>query len=151
MPQKLILYRTESAFNPASPYYDPKSSRDKPKWELVHVQFVRKFPELVPLSELRKHAQPGGALQDLEMLKQGRLSVSAVRPREWHFILGLASDDDLGGKPQGGLAAPKGQVVNVREEVVRELKSGETVTRNSGEAAVRSRLISASSTGRGEC
>lgn len=89
------LHRPESAFNPASPYYDPKSSRDNPKWELVHVRFVRKLPELVPLSELRKHAQPDGALKDLEMLKQSRLSVSAVKPREWHFILGLVQNGNL--------------------------------------------------------
>jgi predicted RNA-binding protein with PUA-like domain len=50
---------------------------------------------LIPLSDLRRYGQPGGALQDLEMLKQSRLSVSAVKPREWHFILGLASQDDL--------------------------------------------------------
>jgi predicted RNA-binding protein with PUA-like domain len=65
------------------------------------VKFVRKFSKLVPLSDLRRYGQPGGALQDLEMLKQSRLSVSAVRPREWHFILGLASQNDLDDEPEG--------------------------------------------------
>jgi predicted RNA-binding protein with PUA-like domain len=107
----------ESAFNPAAPYYDPKSSRDNPKWELVHVRFVRKFPELVPLSQLKKYGQPGGALQDLEMLKQSRLSVSAVKPEEWHFIVGLARDEDANGQPEEGAAAARGQMINDRETV----------------------------------
>jgi predicted RNA-binding protein with PUA-like domain len=64
------------------------------------VKFVRKFSKLIPLSDLRRYGQSGGALQDLEMLKQSRLSVSAVKAREWHFILGLASQDDLDDEPE---------------------------------------------------
>jgi predicted RNA-binding protein with PUA-like domain len=60
---------------------------------------------LIPLSDLRRYGQSGGALQDLEMLKQSRLSVSAVRPREWHFILGLASQNDLDDGPEEDLKA----------------------------------------------
>ena|SRR2546430_4872724 len=107
----------ESAFNPASPYYDAKSSRDNPRWELVHVRFVRKFPELVPLSQLKKYGQPGGALQNLEMLKQSRLSVSAVKPKEWHFIVGLARDGDANGQPEEDAAAARGQMINDGEAV----------------------------------
>jgi len=67
------------------------------------VKFVRKFSKLIPLSDLRRYGQSGGALQDLEMLKQSRLSVSAVKPKEWHFILGLASQDDLDDESEGRL------------------------------------------------
>jgi hypothetical protein len=63
---------------------------------------------LIPLSDLRRYGQQGGALQDLEMLKQSRLSVSAVKPREWHFILGLASQDDLDDEPEEDLKAVSG-------------------------------------------
>ena len=112
---------------------------------------MRKFPDLVPLPELRKHAKSGGALEDLEMLKQGRLSVSAVRPGEWQFILRLASDDDLDDEPEEDLAAVRGQIVNVQEEVVRELKGGETVNGHgaeSGEDGVKSKFTTTRSTGR---
>src|SRR4051812_43009825 len=49
-----------SAFDPDHPYYDPKSDRDKPKWEMVKVEFVKKFDGLVTLRELKSFS--GGAL-----------------------------------------------------------------------------------------
>ena len=52
------------------------------------------------------------------MLKQSRLSVSAVKPREWHFILGLVTDDDLDDEPAGALAAVRGPIVNGQEAVL---------------------------------
>ena len=82
----------ESAFNPQHYKYDPKSDREKPKWELVHVEFVRKFDNLVTLRELRSFSERGGALEGMQMLKQGRLSVSSVTPVEWQFILQLAGE-----------------------------------------------------------
>ncbi|OAL31612.1 hypothetical protein AYO20_08155 [Fonsecaea nubica] len=82
----------ESAFDPAHPYFDPKSDRAKPKWELVHVEFVKKFDNLVTLKELKSFAKPGGALENMQTLKQSRLSVSAVTPEEWRFILDQAGE-----------------------------------------------------------
>ena len=82
----------ESAFDPAHPYYDEKSSRENPKWEIVHVQFRGKFNDLVKLSELKSFGKPGGALEGLKLLKQSRLSVSAVTGEQWRFILGLVAD-----------------------------------------------------------
>ncbi|EAW25267.1 EVE domain-containing protein [Aspergillus fischeri NRRL 181] len=82
----------ESAFDPAHPYYDPKSKRDNPKWEVVHVEFRRKFKKMVTLNDLKAHAKPGGPLEDLQALKQTRLSVSSVTPAQWKFILGLAGE-----------------------------------------------------------
>ncbi|KKA25835.1 AT DNA binding protein [Rasamsonia emersonii CBS 393.64] len=43
----------ESAFDPAHPYYDEKSSRDNPKWEVVYVEFRRKFQNMVSLETLK--------------------------------------------------------------------------------------------------
>ena len=91
----------ESAFDPDHPYYDPKSDRAKPKWELVKVDFVKKFDTPVGLKELRSFSQAGGALANMQMLKQSRLSVSSVSPQEWQFILGLAGEDVTIGQPEG--------------------------------------------------
>jgi hypothetical protein len=139
---------TESAFDFGHPYYDEKSSREKPKWELVHVQFVQKFPKLITLSDLKSFAKQGGALETLQTLKQSRLSVSSVQPREWHFIMSLAEtdggdgeedatdmqtaqeanghtadeDDDQGDAVEDG----QGQVLTVSELVVRNLNDEET-------------------------
>ncbi|PGH10296.1 hypothetical protein GX51_00053 [Blastomyces parvus] len=83
----------ESAFDPAHPYYDPKSNRENPKWELVHVEFRRKFRQLITLAELKSFAKPGGPLENMQMTKQSRLSVSAVSGKEWKFIMGLAGEE----------------------------------------------------------
>ncbi|KIW98914.1 uncharacterized protein Z519_00577 [Cladophialophora bantiana CBS 173.52] len=82
----------ESAFDPSHPYFDPKSDRAKPKWELVQVEFVKKFANLITLRELKSFSKPGGALENMQTLKQSRLSVSAVSPEEWRFILDLAGE-----------------------------------------------------------
>jgi len=85
----------ETAFDPAHPYHDPKSTREKPKWEVVHVKFRRKFKKVVALDELKSHAKPGQALEKLQTLRQSRLSVSAVTPKQWNFITTrLASEGD---------------------------------------------------------
>ncbi|KAL2424133.1 Thymocyte nuclear protein 1 [Exophiala dermatitidis] len=82
----------ESAFDPNHPYYDPKSDRAKPKWDVVHVEFVRKFDKLITLRQLKSFSEPSGALKDMQMLRQSRLSVSSVKPAEWEFILQLAGE-----------------------------------------------------------
>ncbi|PYI04050.1 AT DNA binding protein [Aspergillus sclerotiicarbonarius CBS 121057] len=85
----------ESAFDPAHPYYDEKSNRDEPKWQVVHVQFQRKFKSLVTLNELKSHASAGGPLESLQVLKQSRLSVTPVNATEWAYIMGLAEGNEL--------------------------------------------------------
>ncbi|KAL4885553.1 PUA-like domain-containing protein [Aspergillus karnatakaensis] len=84
----------ESAFDPSHPYYDEKSKREDPKWVVVHVEFRRKFDELVTLNTLKSHASPKAPLENLQMLKQGRLSVSSVTPSEWEFIMGLVKEGE---------------------------------------------------------
>ena len=75
----------ESQFDPASPYYDPKSPRDKPRWLLLDVQAVKKTrPILLP--ELRSYRE----LEGMRVLQRGnRLSITEVTPAEWNFIQGL--------------------------------------------------------------
>lgn len=89
----------ESAFDPEHPYYDPKSDRAKPKWELVKVEHVKKFESPIGLKELRTFAKQGGALEHMQMLKQSRLSVSQVSPQEWRFILEQAGEEVTLGQP----------------------------------------------------
>ncbi|KIW12427.1 hypothetical protein PV08_09704 [Exophiala spinifera] len=91
----------QSAFDPAHPYYDPKSDEAKPKWELVHVEFVKKFDKFISLKDLKTFSQQGGVLANMQMLKQSRLSVSSVAPAEWRFILGLAGEKPSLGHVQG--------------------------------------------------
>ena len=77
-----------SAQDPKAPYYDPKDTdSSNPKWSVVHVEFRRKFKEPITLKELREDAIKGGKLENMQMLKQSRLSVSAVTKDEWDFLM----------------------------------------------------------------
>ena len=91
----MLTQETESAFDPNQPYFDPKSSRDKPKWFNSHVAFRQKFdhPENITLTALREYAKPGGPLEGMQLFKQTRLSVIKVSKKEWDFILGLANGE----------------------------------------------------------
>jgi predicted RNA-binding protein with PUA-like domain len=56
----------------------------------VHVEFRRKFKEPIRLKELREYQETGGPLANMQMLRQSRLSVSAVTKQEWDFLIGVA-------------------------------------------------------------
>ncbi|KAJ5294177.1 hypothetical protein PENANT_c028G06149 [Penicillium antarcticum] len=83
----------ESAFDTAHPYYDPKSKRESPKWVVVHVEYRRKLGKQVTLADLKAHAQPSKPLENMQVLKQSRLSVSSVTPAQWQYILELAGEE----------------------------------------------------------
>lgn len=88
----------ESAFDPDHPYYDEKSSRENPKWECVHVEFRRKFDQPVTLETLKSYALSGQALENMQTLRQSRVSVSRVTPQEWNFIMGLIDKQEADAK-----------------------------------------------------
>jgi predicted RNA-binding protein with PUA-like domain len=72
-------------FDPKSPYYDPKSTRDAPRWLNVDVRAVRKT-RLVSLNEMRNHKP----LAKMVTLRPGnRLSITPVTESEWKFIAKL--------------------------------------------------------------
>jgi predicted RNA-binding protein with PUA-like domain len=79
-------YPDPTQFDRKSPYYDPKSMPDNPRWILVDVEFVRKLERPITLVELKSHA----ALADMILTRRGnRLSIMPVEQRDWDFILSL--------------------------------------------------------------
>jgi len=75
-------YPDATQFDKKSEYYDPKSTRDAPRWVHVDVAFEKKTP-LVSLAELRRHRELAG----MRLLQRGnRLSITPVEPAEWTFI-----------------------------------------------------------------
>ncbi|RDI96585.1 EVE domain-containing protein [Meiothermus sp. QL-1] len=67
-----------SQFDPASPYFDPKSPPESPRWWTVRVAFLEKFEPLIPLARLREQFTP----EELPILRRGnRLSVIPVEAR----------------------------------------------------------------------
>lgn len=84
-------YPDHFAFDPASRYYDPRSTPDRPRWWMVDVRLVRIFHAPVPLDRLRGERR----LEGMELLRKGsRLSVQPVREQEWDIIVRLAGRAD---------------------------------------------------------
>jgi predicted RNA-binding protein with PUA-like domain len=75
-------YPDASQFDRKSEYYDAQSKRAEPRWVNVDVKLVKKS-RLVPLAELRAHAELAG----MRLLQRGsRLSITPVSAEEWRFI-----------------------------------------------------------------
>ena len=75
-------YPDPTQFEPESPYYDPTSKPDQPRWQLVDVQVVKKTRNLT-LPELRSTSE----LADLLVLKKGnRLSITPISTAHWQAI-----------------------------------------------------------------
>jgi predicted RNA-binding protein with PUA-like domain len=75
-------YPDATQFDPKSEYYDPKSTREAPRWVNVEVRLVRKT-RLVGVPELR--ATRG--LEGMVTLRRGnRLSITPVTAAEWTII-----------------------------------------------------------------
>ncbi len=76
-------------FDPDSPYYDPKSNLDRPRWITAELEHVETFPQMVPLSELRERFSP----EELILLRRGnRLSVVPVPEAVFKEIVRLAHE-----------------------------------------------------------
>lgn len=74
-------------FDPASPYFDPKATPEKPRWFTVKASFIREFPQMITLPTLKAQFSP----EELGILKKGnRLSVLPVSPAIANRILELA-------------------------------------------------------------
>ena len=72
-------------FETASPYHDPKSPQDKPRWLQINVKLRRKT-RLLSLREMREAPE----LVTMRVLQTGnRLSITPVSEDEWHAVLRL--------------------------------------------------------------
>lgn len=76
----------ETQFDPASPYHDPKATREAPIWDCVEVEYVGTLPYFVPLDRIR--AEP--SLADMLLLQRGqRLSVQPVTQAQYETIVAI--------------------------------------------------------------
>lgn len=79
-------YPDPTALDPASRYFDPKSSPDNPRWYLVDVKYRRKLKRVIPLEQLRRQRP----LTRMKLLQKGnRLSIMPLTRKEWDYILGM--------------------------------------------------------------
>ena len=76
-------YPDATQFDPASPYFDPRSTPDAPRWLHVDVRWRATTP-LLSLKAMREAPE----LASLQVLQRGsRLSITPVTPTEWQAVL----------------------------------------------------------------
>lgn len=76
-------YPDHTSWDKNSPYFDKRSTEEKPLWFMVDVEFYEKWTKIVTLSELKKSPELG----DMVLVKKGnRLSVMPVTKGEWEYI-----------------------------------------------------------------
>ena len=64
----------------------PDPTIDDPRWVVVDLQPIEKFPKTVTLKQIKSDER----LKDISLIKQSRLSVGAIKPEEFDIIIGLA-------------------------------------------------------------
>lgn len=79
-------YPDPTQFDKKSKYFDPKSSKDDPRWYLVDMAFVRKTKRNLTLTEIKAQK----SLDDMILTRKGnRLSIMPVSKKHWNKILSL--------------------------------------------------------------
>jgi predicted RNA-binding protein with PUA-like domain len=79
-------YADPTQFDKESEYFDPKATKDNPRWMLVDVKFEKDLERLLSLDEIRN--DPG--LKEMRLLQKGnRLSILPVTPDEFEKLMKL--------------------------------------------------------------
>lgn len=72
-----------SQFDKKSEYFDPKATKEKPRWFCVEVKYVKAFKKLIPLDQIRSDKN----LSDMLVIKKGqRLSIQPVSQKDFEYI-----------------------------------------------------------------
>lgn len=80
-------YPDPTQFDPNSKYFDPKSTKENPRWMQVDLQFTARFDPPVLRESLRETA----GLEEMLLLRKGsRLSIQPVTGQEWRCVHELA-------------------------------------------------------------
>ena len=81
-------YPDETQWDSQGKYFDPKATRETPRWMLVDVKLVKKT-RLLSLAEMREQT----SLADMITLQRGnRLSITPVKPAELKSVLKLLGE-----------------------------------------------------------
>ena len=77
-------YPDPSQFDANSPYFDPKSKHENPRWHAIDARFIEKFKTVLSLDTLKTLTE----LSDNQLVRKGnRLSVIPFSDREWKAVL----------------------------------------------------------------
>ncbi|MCD5381753.1 MAG: EVE domain-containing protein [Candidatus Pacebacteria bacterium] len=77
-------YPDPTQFDKQEDHYDPKSTKENPRWLLVDVKFKQKFTDIIPLAVLKNDP----AFADMALTQKGmRLSVQPVKEKHYKKIM----------------------------------------------------------------
>lgn len=80
-------YPDPTQFDPGSEYFDPKATKESPRWWLVDFSFVTKFAETFTLDKLKTDPQ----LDAMTVCQRGtRLSITPVEEKHFNRVCKLA-------------------------------------------------------------
>lgn len=75
-----------SQFDKNSEYFDPKASKEKPRWFCVEIKYNKKFKNLLALQAIKDDKN----LNDMLVVKKGqRLSIQPVEKKDFDYIRGI--------------------------------------------------------------
>jgi predicted RNA-binding protein with PUA-like domain len=81
-------YPDPTQFDKKSKYFDEKSKREEPRWDLVDVRYVRTLKHAITLDAIRAQADTLG--EDFALIRKGnRLSVLPVTAAQWKVLLAM--------------------------------------------------------------
>ena len=79
-------YPDHTSWDSKSDHFDAGSTPENPRWSMVDVRYVRTFPRVLALDELRQIPALAGML----LFQRSRLSVQPVSPEHFAFIVQLS-------------------------------------------------------------
>ena len=82
-----VAYPDPYQWDSKSKYYDAKSTKENPRWSSVDVEFVEKLPAMVSLDTMKT----AKGLEEMVVVKRGRLSVQPVTAKEFEIVKRLAN------------------------------------------------------------
>lgn len=81
-------YPDDTQFDKKSEYFDPKATKENPRWFLRDVSFETDLKRFISLDEIRKQTK----LKDMKLLQKGnRLSILPVTKEEFELIVKLGN------------------------------------------------------------
>jgi predicted RNA-binding protein with PUA-like domain len=79
-------YPDPTQFDPKADHYDPTAQKENPRWYVVDVRFVSKYPRILTLAEIKNDP----VLKDMVVAQRGsRLSVQPVTKKQYERIVSL--------------------------------------------------------------
>ena len=90
-------YPDHTAWDPGSDHPDPRSTPERPVWDMVDVRAVADMAEPVSLRRIKETP----ALSEMALVRFSRLSVSPVTEAEWETILEMGDPRPIPGSPGG--------------------------------------------------